>query len=167
MAKKTQKSEATQETKSNTPVALKRGGLLETFEQLQHRIRERAHEIFQAREDHEGDAMTDWLTAESELLTEIALDVQEEDDRYVLNGQFPGFEPDEVEVHVEGDRIAISGKHEHATEEERDGGKVTSTSSISFFRSMSLPEDADAEALDAHVEGGVLQVVLPRRGATD
>lgn len=153
---------AKKKKQNNLPNIYRGDGFFETFEQLQNKIRDRAFEIFQSRPDDEGDEMSDWLTAESDVLTQIALDFREENDQYVIEGDVPGFEPDEIDIHVEDHALIVGGSHRVEESKKTNSGEMSSSSEINFFRRMSLPDDADSAELDAIVKDGKLRVVLPK-----
>ncbi len=144
--------------KNLAPVVRKDGGFLETFDAIQNRIRKRAHEMFQMRDANDGDHLTDWFNAESEVLTEIALDWKEKPDRFVLSGKIEGFEPNEINIQCVDGRISVGGSHKV---EKANDGEYTS-SEINFFRTMSLPQGVDTAHLETKFENGYLEVVLPK-----
>jgi HSP20 family molecular chaperone IbpA len=148
------------------PVVHRDGGFFETFGHLQDKIRERAHTIFKSRDSADGNHVTDWLQAESEVLTSIALSFGEEDGRYVLRGELPGFAPDEVDIHIEGNILTVGGCHKTEVKKKTKSGQATASSEINFFRRVSMPNDADADHIAATFKSGVLEVTLPKVGAS-
>jgi HSP20 family molecular chaperone IbpA len=144
--------------KNLSPVVQKDGGFLETFDAIQNRIRKRAHEMFQMRDSNNGDHLTDWFNAESEVLTEIALDWKEKPDRYVLSGKIDGFAPNEINIQCADGRISVGGSHK--VEKAKDGEYTSSE--INFFRTVSLPQGVDTAHLETKFENGYLEVVLPK-----
>jgi HSP20 family molecular chaperone IbpA len=157
-AKKTKK-------KDNAPL-VRSDSFLETFEQLQDKIQRRAFEIFQGRHDHEGDELSDWLRAESDVLTSIAMELQEEDDQYVLTGELPSdFQADEIEINVSGGMLSVGGTHRTQTQKKKGKGKQESRSEISFMRRMTLPDDADIDHAAAQYKKGKLRLTFPKASA--
>lgn len=144
--------------KNLSPVVRHDGGFLETFDAIQSRIRKRAHEMFQMRGANDGDDLSDWFNAESEILTEIALDWKEKPDRYILSGKIEGFEPNEINIQCVDGKISVGGSHkvEKATDNEYK------SSEINFYRTMTLPHGVDTAHLQTKFENGVLEVVLPK-----
>jgi HSP20 family molecular chaperone IbpA len=134
----------------------------ETFEGLQAKIRRRANEIFRSRPPQGGDQVSDWLQAESEVLTQIAMNFEEEDDQYVLRGEIPGFSSNEVELLVDNDILSVTGTHTEQAKKKTKSGEERRSSEVSFFRRMPLPADADADHMNAKVEGGMLEVTFPK-----
>ena len=159
MAKSTKKKDA-------SPMIAKSEGMLESFRTMRNRIKERAYEIFQGRDEEQGDSTSDWLQAESEVLTEIALEMSEEDDRYIISGDMPQFDPDEIEIQLDERMISLGGTHAEESEEKTQSGSRRSRSEVSFFRQMSLPDDVDFDEVAANMEDGRLEVSLPKSKRT-
>jgi HSP20 family protein len=153
-------------SKKNSAPIVRSDGFFETFQQLQDKIRDRAFDIFQSRDGEEGDAMSDWLAAESDVLTSIALDFEEKDDRYVLTGKVPEeFEADEIEIDVSEGMLSVGGTHKTEKSEKKGKSKKEVRSEVSFMRRMSLPEDADVDGIDTRYDKGKLKLTLPKRAA--
>jgi HSP20 family protein len=137
----------------------------ETVDQLQDKIRNRAYELFEKRDAEEGDHLSDWFAAESDVLSEMALQVREEDDQYIVEGDFPQFDADEIDVQIEGNTLSVAGTHSESSSEKSDDGMSESRSEVNFLRRMSLSGDIDPDNVEAHFENGKLRVVVPRRKA--
>ncbi|HYW53840.1 MAG TPA: Hsp20/alpha crystallin family protein [Dongiaceae bacterium] len=71
-------------------------------------------------------------------------DVQKTEDGWNVEIPVPGYKPDQIDVTVEDRVLTVTGKTERR----------------SFQRSILLPEDVDAEAIDAKVEHGMLTLAL-------
>lgn len=91
-----------------------------------------------------------------------AMDVVDEEKATVVRIELPGVEPGRVNVRVEEGCLVIEGERERETVEgdgevrrrERRWGK--------FYRSISLPEGAEADKITAEYEKGILTVRVPR-----
>lgn len=92
----------------------------------------------------------------------LALDVIERDDKYVLRANIPGIKPDEVNIEVEDDVLTVSGEHEEG-EEERKGNYVRRERRYgSFSRSVTLPKGVTADEVEARIQDGVVEVSIPK-----
>jgi HSP20 family protein len=76
-----------------------------------------------------------------------------------------GLDPQSLDIQIQQNVLTIGGKRAGGTPEkatayrnERFAGE--------FRRVVTLPEDADAERVDARYRDGVLQITVQRRGAT-
>ena len=90
----------------------------------------------------------------------IPIDIARVDDRYELNADLPGVDPNSVDVDVEGQILTISAERTPRTAEgatwlarERSGGR--------YVRRLNLGQGIDTAAISASYENGVLSVVLP------
>jgi HSP20 family molecular chaperone IbpA len=139
---------------------------VETAKSLEQKIRNKAYEIFQNREEHDGDAISDWLQARSEVLTTVALELQERDDAYVIEGELPAsFAPEEISIDVSNGMFRVAGTQVSKSQSTKDGATSSSRSEVSFLRQMSLPADADTNGVDTRFDGGKLFVTLPKARA--
>ncbi len=91
-----------------------------------------------------------------------ALDVREEDNRYLVTVDLPGLSKQEVELTYENDVLTISG--ERKTQSEKQDGRTHRIERFEgkFTRSLRFPGDVDGEKVDAAFKDGVLEVVLPK-----
>lgn len=90
-----------------------------------------------------------------------AMDVREDDDRYVLTLDVPGVARDAITVDIDDGVLRISGERAHDT----DAGRVHRMERAvgAFTRSVDLPDAADAAAVEASLADGVLTVAIGKR----
>ena len=95
-----------------------------------------------------------------------AVDVTEEEGRYLLTADIPGFDEKDVEIKVDGQLLTISGKTEakaeSGAEDQKTGWLIRERASSSFCRGFTLPRDVDHEHIKASSAKGVLTVELPK-----
>lgn len=102
----------------------------------------------------------DWFLSRGKGANLPTTDVYEKDNALVVEAHLPNFEDKDVEVHVENGTLVIQAqRHEH--EEDKDKKFVVRESSSSLYRRIMLPERADAEKIEAHLDDGVLKVIVP------
>jgi HSP20 family molecular chaperone IbpA len=136
----------------------------EAFEQLQDKIRERAYHLSLKREADRGDSMTDWLHAQSEVLTPVELQMKEQKKNIVVEASLKGFYPAEIEIEVEGDVLKVFGSHSQSSGKEEDSATESVSESIYFFQSVHLPAVVDLDGSHAKLfKNGKLKVTLPRK----
>ena len=102
----------------------------------------------------DGGALRRWIPA---------MDLIEEDDRYVLRADLPGVREDEVHVELEDNVLTISGERKSEHEERKEGLYRLERASGSFSRSLTLPEGIDPDSIQARFDKGVLEVRVPKR----
>lgn len=91
-----------------------------------------------------------------------SLDFKSDDKSYVLSIELPGVAPEDVKIEVNADELTISGeKKEEVKEEGRT--HVQERRYGSFMRRLTLPEDADTDAIRAVASNGVLTLEIARK----
>lgn len=91
-----------------------------------------------------------------------AMDLVEEDERFVLRADLPGVAEDDVNIELEDNALTISGERKSEHEERHDGYYRIERASGSFSRSLTLPEGIDPDSIQARFERGVLEVTIPK-----
>jgi HSP20 family protein len=95
-----------------------------------------------------------------------AFDVRETEDAYLIEADLPGFDEDDVDVSVSGNRLTVSGKRENKSENKRESYYYSERSYGSFSRSFVLPDGTDSERIEADMKNGVLTLQVPKAAAT-
>lgn len=112
------------------------------------------------------DPNTRYADDESPLTTSDwvpAVDIKEEDERYVIHADIPGVEAKDIDVNMEDGILSIRGQRESRSEEEREGYKRVERVRGSFYRRFSLPDGADSESISAKYKDGVLEILIPKQ----
>lgn len=91
-----------------------------------------------------------------------AVDIKETDNEYLIKADIPGVKPEEIEVSTDNGRLSIKGERKQDVDETRGGVHRIECSYGSFFRSFTLPENVNAEAITAKADNGVLELTLPK-----
>ncbi|HEX7031291.1 MAG TPA: Hsp20/alpha crystallin family protein [Gammaproteobacteria bacterium] len=134
------------------PVSSRFGGL----NQLHNEIN-RLFDSLGGPYDEEGTAATDWMPA---------VDVTEEENRYVLHADVPGVDPKDIDITLENGVLTIRGRREASRSENERGYRRVERMYGSFFRRFTLPDTADAEKISAQSKHGVLELVIPKQEKT-
>jgi len=92
-----------------------------------------------------------------------AVDIKEEDGRFVLKADIPGVEAKDIDVTMDDGVLTIKGERRHESEEDANGYKRVERSYGSFYRRFSLPDTANAEGITAQGKDGVLEVSIPKQ----
>ena len=93
---------------------------------------------------------------------DLAVDVYEQDDSFIVKVGLPGVKPEDVNVTMVGNTLTVEAETrvEEKVEEkdyirrERRQGKLT--------RSVTLPTDASADKIEAELENGLLTLTVPK-----
>lgn len=103
---------------------------------------------------------------ESQLGSETfkpSLDIKEGPKEYAINVEMPGVDKKNVNVEVNGDALVIQGEKNREEEKDEEQYHYVERSYGSFQRVLAIPEDADANGINAEFRDGVLKITLPRR----
>lgn len=93
------------------------------------------------------------------------VDISEGKKAYSVRAELPGVELHDVSIEVEGDTLVIRAEKRHETDEEDEGYHCVERSYGAMQRILSLPDDADGDAIEARFKNGVLKLRIPKRGA--
>lgn len=105
----------------------------------------------------------DWLSTPVQMHAMPTTDVYTEDDKQlVVEAHLPNFGEKDIEAYVDGDMLVVRGER-HEQEKDKTKKYVVRESSSSFYRRIRLPERANKDSVEAHVQDGVLKVVVPLR----
>ncbi|HKJ22615.1 MAG TPA: Hsp20/alpha crystallin family protein [Gammaproteobacteria bacterium] len=91
-----------------------------------------------------------------------AVDIRDEKDRFVIEADLPGVDPEEIEVTMENGILTLKGERSSENTEEREGYRRVERARGTFFRRFSLPDTADAERIEAKCRNGVLEITVPK-----
>ena len=101
-------------------------------------------------------------TARSLSVVAPAFDLRETQDSFIIEADLPGFEDDDVDITLSGNRLTVSGRREHRNEDKRDSYYYAERSYGSFSRSFTLPEGTATDMIDAEMKNGVLMIKVPK-----
>ena len=90
------------------------------------------------------------------------VDISEDEKEYLIKAELPEVKKEDVKVSVQNDVLSITG--ERKSEKEEKGKKFHRVERAygSFYRSFTLPEDADGSKVAAEFKDGLLKVRLPK-----
>lgn len=126
--------------------------LLDQLQQELQRSHLRKHKV-----DDESNVVTsDWAPA---------VDIKEEDDKFLLMADIPGVDPKDIDIHMEHNVLTIKGERNRELKTEKQGFKRIERQYGAFYRQFSMPEDVDADGITANSEHGVLTVSIPKQEA--
>ena len=91
------------------------------------------------------------------------MDMKETDKEYELKVDLPGMEKSEIKMTVENNGLVIEGERKSEKKNKKDKCHFTERHYGSFRREISLPKNANVEAISAVYENGVLDVTIPKK----
>lgn len=99
-----------------------------------------------------------------DVTPEIAMDVTEDAKAYTVRAEIPGVEKKDIDVSVEGNKVAISAEVRRQSEK-KEGEKLVHAERYygKVYRAFTVPAEVDAAKAGASYEKGVLTLTLPKR----
>jgi HSP20 family protein len=91
-----------------------------------------------------------------------AVDIAEDDQKYVITAELPGTSKDDVHVEVHKNVMTIRGEKRSEREEKKEQSRWVERSYGSFSRSFTLPANSAADRVNASFKDGVLTIELPK-----
>jgi len=92
----------------------------------------------------------------------LALDLSETSDEYLVKASLPGMNPDDLEVTFNNGVLTIKGEVKEEQESEGKRWHLRERRWGAFTRSVQLPNNVDGDAIQASYESGVLTLSLPK-----
>jgi HSP20 family protein len=92
-----------------------------------------------------------------------AVDVKEEEKRYLMEVELPGLTDKDIELKVEDNILTLSTRKEESKEEKKNGYLLRERRSAEFCRTFVLPQDADRAEVKAEFKNGLLVVDIPKK----
>ena len=89
------------------------------------------------------------------------IEVSEKDGLLLVRADLPGIEKDDIQVLHTSDNLVIRGERKHGARGEQTAYTYSECDYGNFYRSLPLPEGADATKSTAELQNGVLTVSIP------
>ncbi|MGA8865174.1 MAG: Hsp20/alpha crystallin family protein [Gallionella sp.] len=96
-------------------------------------------------------AVADWAPS---------VDISETDSAYLIKGEIPGVQKENVKVTIEDGMLTIQGERKQEKEEKGKKCHRVECSYGKFMRSFQVPDDADENNVKAEFKDGMLNVTL-------
>lgn len=91
------------------------------------------------------------------------IDICGDDNCYQISLDVPGLSEADLSLQVKDDVLIIKGEREERSEDKEKQYYRVERSYGAFQRTLSLPDDANADEIKATLEKGVLKLEIPRR----
>jgi HSP20 family protein len=91
------------------------------------------------------------------------VDIEEQDDAYLIEAEIPGVEREDIDVEIMGNELVVSGD---VKKRERSGILRRRTRRVGRFElRVLLPDRVESNGVSAHLDKGVLTVRVPKSEA--
>lgn len=90
------------------------------------------------------------------------VDVQEQDNDFVVSVDLPGMKREEVKITMEDNTLMIRGERKQERTEENENYHICERRYGTFQRAFTLPHGVEADKIRAAYKEGVLHITLPK-----
>jgi HSP20 family protein len=91
-----------------------------------------------------------------------AVDIHEEDSRFVLTADVPGVSRENIDITLEDGVLTVKGERSAEQNAANEGYRRRERLHGTFLRQFTLPDSVDAEHISATVKDGVLVIEIPK-----
>jgi len=92
-----------------------------------------------------------------------AVDIKEEKNQFVILADLPGIDNNNVNISMENNVLTIKGFRLDAEKEEKINYFRVERLKGNFYRRFTLPDTVDGTKIEAKMQKGVLEVIIPKR----
>jgi HSP20 family protein len=91
-----------------------------------------------------------------------AIDLIENGDNFVVKAELPGFNPDDVDISIEGNTLTLRANVQDESNKDEGEYHVRERRQNSFTRTLTLPVAVNADKANASYDNGILTLTLPK-----
>lgn len=109
-----------------------------------------------------------WSSNGGEGHSAFPLDVYATEDALTVLAEVPGMDPDKLEISIEKGQVTLKGAIPNVARSEEAKDATWYLHELprgTFYRSLSVPFEVDADAADATFDNGMLRLTLPKAEA--
>jgi HSP20 family protein len=92
-----------------------------------------------------------------------AVDIHEEDNRYLLTADIPGVNRSDVEITLDEGILTVKGNRKSETTVSEESYRRRERVVGTFLRQFNLPDTVDTANICAKAENGVLKIEIPKQ----
>lgn len=91
-----------------------------------------------------------------------AINMKEEENQFVIEAELPGIDPNVIEIEAHGQTLVIKGEQNETEQKQEENMQRLERRYGSFHRSITLPEYANLDHVNAEYEHGLLTITVPK-----
>ena len=92
-----------------------------------------------------------------------AVDIREEDTRYLLAADIPGVNRKDIEITLEEGVLTVKGERNTDNAASAEGYRRRERTHGTFMRQFTLPDTVNATSISAAARDGVLEITIPKQ----
>lgn len=132
--------------------------IFEELNRLHQAVSRRAYDLFRNGGTLWSGALTDWLTAERELVSKPAIELRQKDTRFEVLAALPGVEAKDLDVQITPEDLLIKAETTHEHTSETGIVHLCEFGGRNIFRSIHFPEKIDPSSAKAEYRNGMLHL---------
>jgi HSP20 family protein len=90
------------------------------------------------------------------------VDIRETENEIIVKADIPGFDKENIDLEIAGDRLRIRAESKVEKEEEEKGYHRRERAYKGFYREIMLPKNTKSDESKATYKDGVLEITLPK-----
>ena len=103
------------------------------------------------------------LARQYESMLEMRMDVTEDTQGYHVRLDVPGVKKDDIDISIDGSQVTVTVEARRERSDDAEKELYSERYEGRAYRSFSLPAEIDGARAEAHYDGGVLRLDLPRK----
>ncbi|MCL2077988.1 MAG: Hsp20/alpha crystallin family protein [Oscillospiraceae bacterium] len=96
-------------------------------------------------------------------VTTCKTDIREEDGKFILDAEMPGFDKEDIKIDVEGERLCLTAERKNQSET-KESSFIRRERSYGAYKRCFNIENVEADKIEAAYKNGVLTVTMPKKG---
>lgn len=122
------------------------------------------YDVFDAFRDFENSFFAPEFNQSFALSNACRTDIREEEDKYILEAEMPGFDKEDIHLDLNGDYLTLSAEHKTEKEEKDKHGKyICKERSYGSYQRRYDVSAIDTENIHAEYKNGVLELIMPKK----
>lgn len=90
------------------------------------------------------------------------VDTYEKDNSVVVKAELPGVKKEDISINVKNNVLSISGERKHEEDVKEENYYKCERFYGKFQRTFALPDNVDADKVDATYKDGILEITMPK-----
>lgn len=125
-------------------------------------LRNYKHPTWNSFWDKEFDKVFDVFTGHKSEFYAPNCEILDTDKSYSISLDVPGLKKEDIQIEVKENHLYITGERKSESKTEKDNVLKTERRYGKFSRVFTLPQNVNADRIEARFENGVLDVDLPK-----